>query len=352
VAAGPFTHLLAMPPAWAAFYAQVAGLANPAHGVAVLAGALLLDALLLAACAWARLPGLVFWPGLAIAAAVYAGGWMRWRSLAGDLPPLLLPLPAVAAAAALLLLHRPLDERGRARFTLFALAAALGARVEMGIQVGPGMSAFSALPLPLLLATGGVLAADVLASRLAARRVFCCRLAGVAAALGAVFLIRLGSTTWGPNVVAVETPAGELRLPRKEAVATRDALAYLAAHARAGDTLASFPEAGFFNFVTGLRNPLRHEQLFPGILDEPAERETAGRLVASRPRFILLANRPTPEFGARSFGVDYATTLWSAIEAHYDLGATFGPAPPWAGVGSRLFFIHLYEPLPQAGGQR
>jgi hypothetical protein len=352
VAAGPFTHFLAMPPGWRAFYAQVAGLANPAHGAAVLAGALLLDALLLAACAWVRLPGLLFWPALTVATAVYAGGWMRWRPLAGDLPPLLLPLPAVAAAAALLLLRRPLDARGRARFTLCALAAALGARVEMGLQVGPAMNAFSTLPMPLLLATGGVLAADVLAPRLAGGRVLRRRLAGLAAALGAVFLIRLGSVTWGPTMEEVQTAAGGLRLPRREAAATRDALAHLAAHARAGDALASFPEAGFFNFVAGLRNPLRQEQLFPGTFDERTERQATGRLIASRPRFILLANRPTPEFGARSFGVDYATTLWAAIEAHYDLGASFGPAPPWAGVGSRLFFVHLYEPLAEPAANR
>ncbi|MBV8199747.1 MAG: hypothetical protein JOZ15_03895 [Acidobacteria bacterium] len=230
---------------------------------------------------------------------------------------------------------------------LFALAAALGSRVVLDCRIGPPMSAYGALPLPALLAAAGVLAADLLAPRLRDPGAFRFRLGVLAAGLAALHLFRLGTLSWGgPHVVRLETPAGSLRLPWKEANAIDGTLDYLAGRARPGDRLASFPEAGFFNFVTGLPNPLREEEIFPGVLGGGREAEAIARLLATRPRFVLLANRPTPEFGPRAFGDDYAAALWSAVEDHYSLAASFGNAVEGAGIGSSRFFIRVYEPDP------
>jgi hypothetical protein len=382
VAQGPLTHLLAMPPEWKALYGTVSGLAHLERSLPLLVWGLALDALLLAACAWpffassasgldspelgapagaapaAAKARLVSWAAAAAAAALVAtyglwGGWLAlpWSGIAQELPPVLFPLPLLAGIAALAALRRPLDERGRARFMLFALAAALSTRVILGLAVGPKMFAFCALPLPPLLAAAAVLAGDLLAPRLRDSRGFRLRLAAMAFGLAALYLFRLGALSRGPHIVPLETPAGSLRLQWREAHAIAGTLDYLAAHARPGDTLASFPEAGFFNFVTGLRNPLRDEQIFPGVLGSGQEAEVAGRLLASRPRFVLLANRPTPEFGPRAFGEDYAVGLWSAVVAHYSLAASFGNAPDWASIGAHRFFIHIYEPVPPAGRQ-
>jgi hypothetical protein len=91
---------------------------------------------------------------------------------------------------------------------------------------------------------------------------------------------------------------------------------------------------------------MREEEIFPGVLGGGREAEATARLLASHPRFVLLANRPTPEFGARAFGNDYATSLWSAVEDHYSLAAAFGNAAEGAPVGGRRFFIRVYEPAP------
>jgi hypothetical protein len=355
LAQGPLTHALAMPPEWKELYGSVSGLGRLDHSLPVLAWGLAFDALALLVCAWpsraARLP-----PRLVFAAAVVAafaavawwGGPLRWpwSRIADDLPPVLFPLPLAAGAAALAALRRPLTDRGRARFMLFALAAALGSRVVLGNKIGPGMTAYCALPLPLLLATGGVLGADLLAPRLRDPGGFRFRFAVLAAALAGLHLFRLGALAWGPHIVKLETPGGSLRLPWKEANAIAGTLDYLAARARPGDRLASFPEAGFFNFVIGLPNPMREEEIFPGVLGGGREAEATARLLASRPRFVLLANRPTPEFGPRAFGDDYATSLWSAVEDHYSLAATFGNAAEDAPIGARRFFIRIYEPDP------
>jgi hypothetical protein len=378
LAQGPFTHALAMPPEWKELYGSVSGLARLDRSLPKLAWGLALDALALVVCAWpsraifpagrpprgdrlsvpsgwptARahlLPRLVF--GAAVVAGVAAFGWWGgalrwpWGRIADDLPPVLFPLPLVAAAAALAAMRRPLTDRGRARFMLFALAAALGSRVVLGCKIGPEMSAYCALPLPLLLATAGVLAADLLAPRLRDPGGFRFRFTVLAVALAGLYLFRLGALAWGPHIVRLDTPAGSLRLPWKEANAIAGTLDYLAGRARPGDRLASFPEAGFFNFVTGLPNPMREEEIFPGVLGGGREAEATARLLASRPRFVLLANRPTPEFGPRAFGDDYATSLWSAVEDHYSLAATFGNAAEGAPIGARRFFIRIYEPDP------
>ncbi|MBV8202404.1 MAG: hypothetical protein JOZ15_17440 [Acidobacteria bacterium] len=383
---GPFTHVLAMPPEWQDFYGAVSGFADLDRSLPELAWGLAIDALLLLVCAWpagagfpfrrpaalglaavagppggsaaARpIPGQRRWlPRLAFAAAVGAGiaafswwgGPLRWRwaGMASELPPALFPLPLIAAAATLAALRRPLDARGRARFMLFGLAAALAARVLLACKIapGPGMSAYCALPLPLLLATAAVLAGDLLAPRLRDPGGFRFRLLVVAAALAALHLARVGALAWGPHIVRLDTAAGSLRLPWKEATATADTLDYLAGRARPGDRLASFPEAGFFNFVTGLPNPLRQEEIFPGVLGDGREAEAVARLLATRPRFVLLANRPTAEFGPRAFGDDYAAGLWSAVEDRYSLAATFGNAADGAPIGARRFFIRVYEP--------
>ena len=306
------------------------------------------------------LPRLVFCAAAAAGVAAFSWwgarlGW-PWGRIADDLPPVLFPLPLVAGGAALAALRpagsaamagdcgrRPLDERGRARFLLFALAAALGSRVVLGLKLGSEMTAYCALPLPALLAAAGVLAADLLAPRLRNPGAFRFRLAVLAAGLAGLCLFRLGALAWGPHIVRLDTPAGSLRLPWKEANAIDGTLDYLAGRARPGDRLASFPEAGFFNFVTGLPNPLREEEIFPGVLGGGREAEAIARLLATRPRFVLLANRPTPEFGPRAFGDDYAASLWSVVEDHYSLAATFGNAAEGAPIGARRFFIRIYE---------
>jgi len=356
---GPLTHALAMPPEWKALYGTVSGLARLDRSLPRLAWGLALDALVLLVCAWpaARprlLPRLVFGAAAVAGVAAYAwwGGPLRWPwgRIADDLPPVLFPLPLVAGAAALAALLRPPadggDGRARARFMLFALAAALGSRVVLGCRIGPEMTAYSALPLPPLLAMAGVLAADLLAPHLHDPGGFRFRLAVLAAAFAGLFLFRVGALAWGPHVERLDTPAGSVRLPWKEANAIAGTLDYLAARARPGDRLASFPEAGFFNFVTGLPNPMREEEIFPGVLGGGREAEATARLLASRPRFVLLANRPTPEFGPRAFGDDYAAGLWSAVESHYSLAATFGNAAEGARIGARRFFIRIYEPGP------
>ena len=148
------------------------------------------------------------------------------------------------------------------------------------------------------------------------------------------------------GAVAVETRAGSLRLPADRARVAEEVLAYLAANAQAEDSLSGIPEAGFFNFVTGLRNPLRQEQILPGHLDAAREARVVDRITREGPRFFLLVNQAAPAFGPSAPGQDYAVEIFRAVEARYRLAASFGDAPPDGQAAGPGFFIRLYERRP------
>jgi len=206
----------------------------------------------------------------------------------------------------------------------------------------------AALPMPGLLATAAVLAFDLLAPRLPAPEVFRRRLAAIFAVACILFLYRIERLDHQPQTAELRTAAGALRLPVVKAAAIAHTLAYLDGRARAGDTLTAFPESGFFNFVTGLRSPLRQDLIVPGVLSGAREAAAVRRIDAFGPRYILLCNRTTAEFGPAAFGRDYAVELWNDVGRHYVLAAAFGPAAPAAPVGAKDFFIRLYERSPAA----
>jgi Dolichyl-phosphate-mannose-protein mannosyltransferase len=349
LADGPFSPFLAMPQEWKSLYLKVSGLGEPVKTAGRIALSLFLDLLFLAAAArWVLARRYLFPIAGALVLAAYLASPLNDTFC--NLPPVLAILPLSAALAAVVLLFLPWAEpRGidRARFLLFFLSAAVAARVLFGIAVGPRMSPYSALPLPGLLATAAVLLLDVLAPRLPAPAVFRWRVAGIFAVAGLLFLYRLERVDHAPRIVELKTAAGALRLPAREAAAIARTLDYLERHARAGDTLAAFPEGGFFNFVLGLRSPLRQDLIVPGVLSGPREAAVARQVGRAGPRYILLCNRPTPEYGPVAFGRDYAAGLWSEVEKRYVMEKSFGWARPTAPVGARHFFIRLYERSPE-----
>lgn len=353
IADGPFGPFLAMPAEWKDLYLQVSGLGEPDKSVSRIAVSLVLDVLVLAAAARLALPR----PGRSASRALFAGaGFLVLTAYLcsplcdslKNLPPLLAILPPAALVAALALLGRPLEGRRRSQFLLFAFSAALASRVLLGMAVGPRMSPYSALPLPGLLATAAVLTFDLLAPRLPAPQVFQRRLAAIFAVLGLLFLYRLARVDHAPQIVELQTAAGTLRLPAREAGALAGTLRFVESHAHEGETLTAFPESGFFNFVLGLRSPLRQDLIVPGVLAGAREAAAARRVGTAGPKYILLCNRPTPEYGPVAFGLDYAAGLWRAVEHDYALTGAFGWARPTAPVGSKHFFIRLYERKPMA----
>lgn len=346
---GPLA-LFSPPEEWRSVYRMMSGLADAAGSASAIGTALFLD-LVLASAAWgfgsraaSRRPAAAALLGAALAAvcllllSAKAGGAIEDR-----LPPLLAPAPLVCGLAAVLLLRRRLATRDHARFLLFAFAAAAASRVVFGLSYARISTPYSVLAFPALAASAAVLAIDVLPRRLAfpegARRfLFAIFIAAAGAAL-----LRAARFHPAGAFPKIETAAGTVRLPASQAGPVAGTLAFLRSRARLGDGLAGFPEGGFFNFVTGLPNPLREEQILPGHLDARREAEVAAQVEREGPRFLLLANQPTAAFGRTAFGVDYASRIMQTVLRRYRLAAAFGDAPPDAPVGYPAFFLRLYE---------
>ena len=223
------------------------------------------------------------------------------------------------------------------------LAAFFSVRLLLAAgYVGPYDSFF--LPLPIVVAAaGGFAFADRLAPRIGAS------LPGLVAAALAVFaLFRVARTAEqyrGRPWQAVSTPAGSLSLPAPVGSATGAALADLDRRLPASGTLAGFPEAGFYNYVLGRRNPLRLEQFFPGHLDAAAETATAEILQRTPPDAVLLANVLAVGEGTRAFGTDYLTKLDAAARSRFERAAIFGPgASAAARIGDPGFFVEILVP--------
>ena len=83
-------------------------------------------------------------------------------------------------------------------------------------------------------------------------------------------------------------------------------------------------------------------------MDAVNEARIVRRIEEAGPRFVLLVNQAAPAFGSIAFGKDYAVEVWNAVERNYRLVAAFGDPRPDAPVGSREFFIRVYERRPDA----
>jgi hypothetical protein len=351
----PFLHLGSLPPEWNLFYRSVSGLRNPffflrAVGVGAVAGALLL-----AVFAWVPPRGRKvgdeapearrrIW--IIVDLFFLLAGIVAWQMLddGEGLPPLLRPLPLLAPlAAAFLFVRRPLAGADRDRFLLFSLAAVLASRVLLKFNLGPNiMGAFTSLAVPCAVATAAVLGLDVLAPRLAAPATFRRRLALLLLLLGGLFLYQLYEVDADGRFVQLETRVGALRLQIHQEEAVALILGYLARNTTPGDSIVSFPENGFFNFVTGLHNPLREDLFLPGVLDDAGENEVLASLDREKPKLVLLCNRATNEFGTEPFGKGYAIHLWAKVEERYRQVASVRLPHRQRGQRGR-WFVRIYE---------
>jgi hypothetical protein len=221
--------------------------------------------------------------------------------------------------------------------SLFAVRLLLAAG-----YVGPYNAFF--LPLPIVVAVAGVFSiADLGAQRLGPA------LSRLTTAALAVFLLyraaAMGDLYRGPAWARVETAAGSVRLREPVASATRLALVDLQARLPESSTLAGFPEAGFFNYALGRRNPYVYEQYFPGHLDAGAEKRLAASFTAAPPDAVLYANVLAVGEGALAFGKDYLRSLDAAVRSRTRTAMVCGAgAPKEPRVGDADFFVEIRVP--------
>ncbi|HVE65248.1 MAG TPA: hypothetical protein VNC59_01610 [Thermoanaerobaculia bacterium] len=276
------------------------------------------------------------------------------RDTMGLVPPLVRPLPPLLILAALVGTVRRLRDRSRETIvagvpdSALLLALFFCARLLLAAgYVGPYNGFY--LPLPMVVGSAVLLRA---AARLPGRIEVTpppFPLPRLVAAALAIFLAAriaaLAAAYRHPAWTEVDTPAGSLMVTEPVAGAFRAALADLRARVRAGGAIATFPEAGIFNWVLDRRNPLAQDQFFPGHLDAAAEEDSIARLRAGPSDAVVLLNVLTIGHGRTAFGRDYLQSLGRFLDEEYRTAAVFGPgATARPRIGDRDFFIEVRVP--------
>jgi len=275
----------------------------------------------------------------------------RWASTLSLVPPLVRVVPplvlasVVVRAAGRLRRDSSLDLAPAVSDGALLIAVLFAARLALAAgYAGPYNAFFLPLPLVVCLAALGTgarrwsgAAGDAL-PRLAA------------ASLGVFLLLRSASVFIahrGPGWDSLETAVGRVVLPSVEATTSRLALADLERRLPArGATLSGVPEAGFFEYVLGAKNPLPLEQFWPGHLDARGELRMAGLLALYPPDAFLFVNALAVGEGTRVFGRDYSTAFGAFLDAHFRPAATYGPNPrSGARIGDPDFFIQVRVPV-------
>lgn len=361
--------LLRPPEAFRNVYRSFAGLDQPLVriGELALAGILLLLAgcVLVASAAVAerlrgrarvaataaQVAGIALLAGCALALAFPAEGWAASISALPPavrvVPPLCLGLFVWRFATRALKRPVPAPRPGFSDGALL-IAAMFSARVFLAAgYVGPYNAYF--LPLPILVAVRALLrAADRGAAPIGEALPRLCTWA--VAVWVATSMLSTSTRHRGPGWEKLDTPAGSVVLPAVEARTARLVLADLARHLRPGATLTGFPEAGFFDYTLGLRNPLPLDQFWPGHLDVAGEREIVRLLEARPPDAVLRINALAVGEGTRAFGRDYSRILGTSVERDFRPVAIYGPnAHAGAEIGDPDFFIEIRVPAGSPG---
>jgi 4-amino-4-deoxy-L-arabinose transferase-like glycosyltransferase len=264
---------------------------------------------------------------LGLAGAVVASssivGWQGGPYLA--VPLLLLALIAYHGRRVWRRLSSTGRAAGRAAVAVVASVFALASLGRMVLRVRSGGSYASyLLPVAVVLFTYAWCALlPAWLSSSSARRLM--RRAGLVLLSGWVLVVA-GLTVYRyrtQETVALTTPRGTMLTTPAMQPAFADAISFINTHTRPGDAVAILPEGTSLLFFCDRRNPLHEEITVPGFLDEDRAIET---LATRRVALVLIANRPTPEYGPVRFGVDYARRLMAAVQGRFVLCGRLGSA--------------------------
>ena len=110
-----------------------------------------------------------------------------------------------------------------------------------------------------------------------------------------------------------------------------------------GEYVLSLPQGTLVNFLADRPNPIREENIVPGILTPDREAAAIHAIEAKQVRLILVANWLTREYGDRAFGVDYNQVLMQWVEQHYHQVRVFSNDGESPQLGEAKFFIRAYE---------
>ncbi len=293
---------------------------------------------------------------LAVCASIFVFPTSSWQGPLSLFPPLVRTVPVLCLGVAVARLHALAFKRGGADWApgvsdgAILIAVLFGARLLLAAGYsGPYNAFFLPLPIAVTLAAlfHGAARWSAAFGRSLPRLVRSALLVFVAFRSAEVARIHRR-----PGWEELATPAGAVVLPAVEARTAQLVLADLEGRLPRPRTLTGFPEAGFFEYTLGARNPLPLEQFWPGHLDAEDERRTIAELEKRPPDALLVINAIAVGEGTRSFGTDYSEILGRYVDTHFRPVAVYGPgAGPAPRIGDPDFFVEVRVPPAREPGR-
>lgn len=150
--------------------------------------------------------------------------------------------------------------------------------------------------------------------------------------LGLVFSINYMSIAKG-NAYPLKTSKGTYYLRGHDVQAFSQVITYINKHAKKDDTLIALPRGLSINVFTNLSSDNKYYDFIPPTIAVHGEDKIIDNIRSRKPRFILLTNEDSTEWGASYVCRDYALNICSFIYENYQYKNTFG----------NDFKISLYE---------
>jgi hypothetical protein len=132
------------------------------------------------------------------------------------------------------------------------------------------------------------------------------------------------------------TPRGTIAVyPHDKADPYKETLAFFQSAKANGKTVMVLPEDTALYFLSDLSAPSRFYELTPGVIGPGELTDSYLRdLAHANVDYIVLTNRPSPEYGDKYFGIDYDQPVQRWIDSHYEV------------IGQIGHFAHHEEEVP------
>jgi hypothetical protein len=237
-------------------------------------------------------------------------------------PPGMFFIGAVFLVGSLCVLRRnTFDRRLWAEAILGTFAMALAARVFAHVQPYDYSIYYDAPLLLVFTIVIGTCASKATASLPAKSSR---KLANCLFAVEVLILFSVLAPASSVRTAKFDTAWGELYLEPAEATVAREITDFVATQKRIGNSVVLLPELPMVYALTGTEAPSRLYTVQPGFLPPDWEPTYVSQLRRVDPKYIVLTNRNTSEYGVPYFGIDYDETVYRWIELNYHIIRAFG----------------------------
>lgn len=156
--------------------------------------------------------------------------------------------------------------------------------------------------------------------------------------LAVMFMVQAMSVFLTHKSSVVKTPAGNISTFSTFAVPLNSTIKYLQENLKDGDDLVVLPEGLFLNFA--LRNDYKffNTSFIPLDFDAYGEEYLTKKILENLPRYLILTNRSTLEYGADYICKDYGQKFCTATNKFYNLRAIFKDEK-----SPRTFIFYIFE---------